>query len=444
MMGGDFRLSVLTPFASLGQSERRATFIARIDPPAVPERRPPLGIVLALDTSSSMARDKLEHAIASARAVVAALSATDTFACVAFATKTRVLVRPTPTDARGKEQASRLLGSARADGNTNLGAAILDALDLAGQIKGGARVLLLTDGCPTEGILDERQLTQLARAGKGTTVSTFGFGRDVNPALLAAIADAGHGGYTFIETGEAPVSAIAAELGGLLATVAEGVRLSFKAAPGVRIERVHRLSGLTVHTEDLELSLPPLVAEEPASLVFELSWTEAAAGKPLGLVTLRAHATGDGTPVAREATVVVAHTPGRGAVVPEAAREVVLARAAVVLGNASAALSRPARDVAAALAEHHAELRGEAGALGVADDPQVAAALAMIADARHALATRERDARQDLVASAASVRDRKSTSMGPAAQRVFVTRAQKTGMDLLGVGEPPSPPAKKR
>ena len=437
-MSVDFGLTVLPELSAIARGARRATFVARLDPPPPPVRRPPVRLVLALDTSGSMAGEKLVAAQTSAAALVRALGPEDTFACLGFASQVTTLIAPTAMTAAGKSLATAHVARARAGGNTDLAGAILAALGIA--TAGGARgrVLLLTDVCPTEGVTDAAQIETLGRGAAGhATLSTFGFGRDVNPLLLHALADAGKGNYTFIETGEAPTLAIAAELGGILLTVAAGVTLVVAPAPGVRIHEIHRTgAALDPARGDAVIELPPLIAEEAVYVAFEVTWDEAAPAS-LALVTLHARRTDDGSEVLREAHASARVEAEQGAFVAEAAKEVLLARIAVALAKASAATESAGADLAGALARKLGELAGAARAAGVDGDAQIAAALAMMAEAQRGLAgARELESRtrQDLVASAASVRGKRDTfhgKLGAPPTSPFASKSQVTGWHLI-------------
>ena len=446
MIARDLGLTVVPERETIAVGARHAAFVVRIDPPPPPVRRTPVRLVLALDTSGSMAGDKLAAAQASAAALVRALGPDDTFACIGFATRVTTLIAPTAMTAGGKSLAIAHLAHARAGGNTDLAGALLAALALAGEGGAAGRVLLLTDGCPTEGVTDVGQIEALARGARAAaTLSTFGFGRDVNPLLLNALAETGRGNYTFIENGEAPTLAIAAELGGILLTVAAGVSLSLRATRGVRIHHVHRVgAALDSARGEATIELPPLVAEEAVYVAFELTWDDAMP-ESLALATLHARRTSDGGAISAEAYIGARVSPTEGPFVAEGAKELVLARIAVALATAGASTGRPAGEVADALAGELAKLSQAARAAGVDGDPQVAFGLAMIAQAQRGLvASRhlEGRTRQDLVASAASVRGKRNTFMGPLdgdPRSPFLSKSQVSGLRLVTEKKPDEP-----
>jgi hypothetical protein len=437
-------LTVLSEYTAIPAAESGATFVALIDPPAASERRPPLRLVLALDVSGSMRGEPLETAVLSARGLVRCLGATDTFACVGFSDRIEILVAPQRMTSAGRALAEERLLRARADGSTDLAGAMLKALGMANQDEGGGRVLLLTDGQPTAGVMRPGQIENLARGGlERATLSTFGFGRGVNATLLASLAEIGRGGYTFIETGEPPAEAIGAELGGLLATVATGVELRIACEPGVAVREVHRSSGVTTRDGGVTIALPSLVADEPVAVVFTLAWSPEAAGETLARVELSSSSPESGERTRCEATCRPNVSLHRGAIDARAAREIAIARAAAALAQASDDVARRRMDARDRLSEALAGLEDYARVAGVADDSGVRAALGMM---RHTLEELGREAspevQQNMVAAAAAVRHMRGTMIGfaPAAMRDLTRRSQTRGSELLRASLPPPGP----
>ena len=437
-MSASIELTVTPEHESLPFDERRGSFVVTLRPPAAPQSRPPLRLALALDVSGSMAGEKLSTAVASALAVVKALAPSDQFACVAFSGRVRVVLPMTEMNAQGKQLAVQALHTLRADGNTNLGGAILSSFELC---RGKGHAILLTDGCPTEGVTNPDQLLRLTRgAAQGATLSAFGFGRDVNPLLLSSLAEQGRGNYSFIEAGEPPMEAIAAEVGGLLMTTAANLRLVVRPAAGVTVERALRPTDVRSEGGLLVLELPSLIAGEDVALPLTLRWEESALGGTLATISAQAYDVATGQLLQQQAVLLPRHTSARGALVPAAAREILLGRAAVALRAASQATGRPGAELASELRALLRELGGYAAAARLTSDPQVRAALSMVDDAAGGLAAvgeAQRAARQDMVATSTALGRKRTTMMGMkdpkklASQQVFASRSQRAGIDLF-------------
>jgi ribosome modulation factor len=104
--------------------------------------------------------------------------------------------------------------------------------------------------------------------------------------------------------------------------------------------------------------------------------------------------------------------------------------------RASTARDRSPAELASMLSSQMGEITGAARVAGLENDPEVAAALALMAEAQRGLAAQSADqqnrTRQDLVASAASVRGKRNTFSGKADDgSPFVTKSQRTGWDLI-------------
>jgi uncharacterized protein YegL len=428
------RIEILPEKSSLLPSDARARFVLRITPPSAPEReRPPTRLVLALDTSASMAGEPLASAVLTARGVARSLSSRDELGIVTFADRAAALAPMQAMSPAGIAAIEGLVSRLQAQGNTDLASATLSALDLAESGDRQGHILLLTDGRPTYGITHRQEIVRLAKArATRSTLSTFGFGRGVDAELLSDLADAGRGHYAFIETGETPAEAIGAELGGLLATVALAVEVEIEAGKGVTIDAIGRAAGYaTIREGHVVLHLAPLVADEAVFVAFRLSWDKGGSGSTKATVRFRARDAADGHAIDQKVPVVpvFAETPGK---------QVRDAVHALFLSDAADLLATPLEDQAADPALVIAGLRRRASEAGIADDGQIAAAIAMVAHVLESAA----DARvqQDRVAARRAVYTRKETMTGVTgceSSRVFAAKSQIAGVARIHQSIPP-------
>lgn len=208
--------------------------------------RPPVDVVLVIDRSGSMAQErKFEFALRGAGVVVENLSERDEFALVAFADDAIVL---SPTGrVVNKQFLTHRLTEVDPEGWTNLSAGLLAAFAQYDRDSGAAQtepraqhVVLLTDGKANRGVTDPLKLRAMVEAARkrGISVSTMGVGTDFDGKLLADLAEAGGGRYTYAKAAEDIPSAMAAEVGGLLDVVAQGAELRVRATGGAEITRV--------------------------------------------------------------------------------------------------------------------------------------------------------------------------------------------------------------
>jgi len=171
-----------------------------------------------------------------------------------------------------------------------------------------------------------------------------------------------------------------------------------------------------------------------------LAWTPDSAGDELATVELFSRSPETGELSRRAASCRPTVTLARGAIDPRAAREIVIARAAAALAQASDDVAGRRADARDRLSRASAELGQYARVAGVTEDSGVKAALGMVG---HTLAELGRavspEVQQNLVAAAVAVRHMRGTMLGfaPAAMRGLTRDYQTRGSELLRASLPP-------
>ncbi len=151
----------------------------------------PKYFTFVVDTSGSMAGEKLEQVQEAATFFVGNLNPDDRFNVVRFAnTAQTVFDAPQDVNASSQRQARRFINELWANGGTNIDGGLREALG-ARAAEGFARILiLLTDGVPTAG--EQRPEHIVGNARRANTADarlfTFGVGSDVDATLLRALA----------------------------------------------------------------------------------------------------------------------------------------------------------------------------------------------------------------------------------------------------------------
>ncbi len=267
-----------------------------VDFPAAERDRKPLALSLVIDRSGSMQGAPLEHARRSAEAAVMALRDGDFVAVVAFDGAVVVPVAATVVDG-DRTPIVEAIRSVRVGGMTALHAGWVEgvgqALAPAG-VDGLRRVVVLSDGHANVGlhIPEAIAIDVHAAAGDGVTTSTIGLGRGIDEHLLAAIAEAGGGSFTFVETPEQLEGLFETELAGLSALRGRAVRLTFHGS-GARFVA----AGAGARAQDGVLHLPDLIAGFPREVLvavevdadldalppLRLAWDDALASAPAHL-----------------------------------------------------------------------------------------------------------------------------------------------------------------
>ena len=227
------------------------------------EARQPIDVVLVLDISGSMTdpaaqgdrgSTKMTLAKQAARKFVEQLQASDRVGVVVYASNVAVLapLKKLTDDHRG--EIIEKLATLTAKGGTDMVAGTLRALALMGECQAASgrtrRVILFTDGLPTEGITAHAQVMQAITAqldGK-TPITAMGFGSVVvangaggggyDPELLTSVARASGGTFYHAEGADGILSAFALELGALRSVAITEVKVILTPGAGIAVREV--------------------------------------------------------------------------------------------------------------------------------------------------------------------------------------------------------------
>lgn len=203
----------------------------------VPGRvRAPVNLALVIDRSGSMSGFKLDQAKQAARHLVGALRPDDRLTIVHYGSDVKALegLYATP------ENRGRLLTYIDGiwdDGGTNIGAGLTTAKDLLEHTRGSFqvnRVILISDGQPTEGVTDQASLVDIARTLRtsGLSVSSIGVGDDFNEQLMESLAEVGAGAYAYLQDAAQLQRIFQKDLDAAGTQVARNVTLTVKVPTG--------------------------------------------------------------------------------------------------------------------------------------------------------------------------------------------------------------------
>ena len=162
-------------------------------------------VVFVLDTSGSMAGEKLEQAKKAMLFCVENINDGDRFEIIRFATETEsVFEKLLPADKSNRSKAREFVKGLKPIGGTAINDALLKALSM--RPTEGKRpfvVIFLTDGRPTVGVTGENEILKnvLAKADK-TRIFCFGIGTDVNAHLLDKITEGTHASSQYVTPNE--------------------------------------------------------------------------------------------------------------------------------------------------------------------------------------------------------------------------------------------------
>jgi Ca-activated chloride channel family protein len=186
---------------------------------SVPEQRIDKSMVFVFDKSGSMSGKKIEQARAALKFLISQLKPGDTFNIVAYDSAVETF-RPElqRVDDATLQAALGFADGMYAGGSTNIDGALQTALRMLNDPGRPSYVLFMTDGLPTVGVLDERQIA--ARAGQSNTgharLFVFGVGYDVNARLLDRLAHEQRGQSAYVrpnESIETQIASLSARIG---------------------------------------------------------------------------------------------------------------------------------------------------------------------------------------------------------------------------------------
>ena len=181
-------LMLISPKSNIGEQQRLAK-----------------DIIFILDTSGSMSGEKIEKARAALKFGVESLSANDRFNIISFSGEEHLMKAGLiEAGAAGKQTGLKFIENIRAEGGTNINDALVAAFKQFQASERPAMIVFLTDGLPTVGPTDVRQIVRNVDEANRAKVRLFcfGVGYDVNTNLLDKLS-ADHGGVSdYIEPQE--------------------------------------------------------------------------------------------------------------------------------------------------------------------------------------------------------------------------------------------------
>jgi Ca-activated chloride channel family protein len=236
--------------------------------------RPPASTVLAIDVSGSMQGTPIDQVIRSVDRLLDALRPEDRVGVVAFSSGATRVVDPVAVDAPGKKLVRSRVARLFAEGQTNLEAGIDLAAEVLGPVEEGRRrgVIVLSDGEPNQGATTAEALAAVVRKHRpGTSFSSLGYGVKHDEDILAAIGNAGGGGYELVPDPATCARAFARALGAQADVVADAIELAIAPASGVEVVKMLSGEATRFGSAGLVLALPDMVPGTRRLVVAELA-----------------------------------------------------------------------------------------------------------------------------------------------------------------------------
>ena len=233
-----------------------------LDPTKLP--RPNLHLVAVVDVSGSMVGKPiadLREGLFRLLGHMQSQSSQDLLSIVAYSDEASVRI-----EAAGIDQATGIEAAIKGllnGGSTNLHAGLATGYDLV-QHKTpagfAARVVLLSDGLATAGLVDGAKTRALARkwAQNGVGLTTVGVGKEFDQALMTSLAEIGQGNAYFLNDSNAVHEVFVEESNTALFPVAAEITIRFNAGEGWIPRGVYGVRDATLDDGGATLRIPAL------------------------------------------------------------------------------------------------------------------------------------------------------------------------------------------
>ncbi|MDH5491342.1 MAG: VWA domain-containing protein [Myxococcales bacterium] len=220
--------------------------------------RAPMALSLLVDTSGSMAGEKIQNAQMAAASMLESLQEGDIVSLYAFSSGVTELAPPTVLNSASRRGLLQRVRELYAGGGTNMWDGMQVAYSRMGQAPSShpiRRIVVISDGQANIGPSDPASFGQLAANGTefGAQISAIGVGLDYDERLLGTLAVRSAGRMYHLEHSSQMARILQNEIGLLSQTVATNAYIEIVPAPGVVI-----LEGLSLGAalEDGRLRLP--------------------------------------------------------------------------------------------------------------------------------------------------------------------------------------------
>lgn len=201
--------------------------------------RQDLSAALVIDRSGSMAGAKIDNAREAALSFLSRLADSDQIALISYGSDVTVDI-PLTQVGTIRERARRIISRVEAGGGTNISEGLRRAIHQLGSIPGARRVVLISDGRPTEGEMRVSALGAIAATGReqGLSFSAIGVGIDYNEDVMEHIAVRGGGFFYHLRHAVNLTEILAKEFRAIESLVATNVRLRIDPGTGITIDEV--------------------------------------------------------------------------------------------------------------------------------------------------------------------------------------------------------------
>lgn len=306
-----------------------------IDAPRQPpaRTRAPMAVSLVIDTSGSMAGDKIQNARMAAASLLESLAPGDVVSIYGFSNGVTELAPPTTVSVQSRGGLMQRLNMLYAAGGTNLYGGVQAAVGRMHQAPSThpvRRIFLISDGHANIGPSDPASLANLAAGSTevGTQITAIGVGLGYDQQTLSSMVVRSSGRLYHLQQPQQMASILRQELDLLSRSVAVNGVLEVVPAPGVTILG-SATTGAEVVNGRLRLPLGAVYAGQQREVLFRARVdTERAGRRPLAQVRLAYREPGERESRTQSARLTYQVTPDAAA-----ARSSRVARVEAMIAN---------------------------------------------------------------------------------------------------------------
>ncbi|MFH0725537.1 MAG: VWA domain-containing protein [Pseudomonadota bacterium] len=217
-------------------------------------------LVLVLDRSGSMEGQKLSDAKEAVMQLIDRMTTDDRLGIHLYSNGVSTLCPLSAMDEAHRRQLKAAVARVSADGGTNLGGGLKQGIQTLMQTTPAnsrqRRVILISDGQANQGIIDPRELGNMAAgaAEQNVAVSTVGVGYDFNELLMTTLADHGAGRYYFLEDPKRFAQVFEKEFQDTRNVAASGLEIRVPLEKGIRLVNA---GGYPIQVKDGEAVIHP-------------------------------------------------------------------------------------------------------------------------------------------------------------------------------------------
>jgi len=242
------------------------------------ENRPPICLVPVLDVSGSMAGQKIDYVRKACRKLMDHLAPGDYAGVVAFDSNVYEIAPIREVTQEQKEIIKTSIAKLNAGSCTNMSGGLAKALEWINAMdlpkNTIMRVILFTDGHANVGVAGRNLLAFSTELKQRATISTFGFGTDCDQELLADISSSCDGNYAFISSADAAMSAFGRELGGLMLTYGQDIKVIVSPDKNNQVLEILNDEDVTDDAGSVVVNIRDILGEEKKWIVAKVKLSE--------------------------------------------------------------------------------------------------------------------------------------------------------------------------